>query len=561
MRTSGSATNALLLLLSLDCGGADSFLSPPRLVLPLDHRAHRVSASRWGGNHTDVVQRRLEAAARWQEWQQHRRRRRLDVVAGNGRVSEAPLFEGIGTHYAHIYVGTPPQRVSVIVDTGSHHTAFPCTGCSNCGKHTDPYFAPAKSSTVHAVSCSQCKAGARCVSKKCQFSQSYTEGSSWKAYQMLDDFWVGGQQATSEPAATLGRRLSTPFMFGCQFSETGLFRTQKADGIMGLSANPVTLVPHLKSQSIIDQRAFSLCFKKGGGRFTIGGVDTTPHQESMKFVPLTKTAGWFTVHLKAVKIGERELRVRSSVLNSGKGVIVDSGTTDTYLPRGIASAFKQAWKAQTGRTYANSKMTLSPEQFRALPTVSFLFDGQDGQQVEVHMRPDAYMEKVRNQHVPRIYLTEGSGAVLGANFMHDHDVLFDSDHKRVGFARSDCSYNVGGGSGLVTANMSAESVTVESPQARVEQATAPPARFSQTKVAVNSGVQPTLFDDGAGEATGVQSNRPSSSLVLFLVILGAAAAVVLHLKWNHHSGRRNGGDHKRAGVELMHAGSAVVEGP
>jgi hypothetical protein len=46
----------------------------------------------------------------------------------------SPLFEGMGTHYSFIWVGTPPQRVSVIVDTGSHHTAFPCVGCK-CGKH------------------------------------------------------------------------------------------------------------------------------------------------------------------------------------------------------------------------------------------------------------------------------------------------------------------------------------------------------------------------------------------------------------------------------------------
>jgi hypothetical protein len=46
--------------------------------------------------------------------------------------TSAPLFEGIGTHYSFIWVGSPPQRVSVIMDTGSHHTAFPCVGC-NCG--------------------------------------------------------------------------------------------------------------------------------------------------------------------------------------------------------------------------------------------------------------------------------------------------------------------------------------------------------------------------------------------------------------------------------------------
>ena len=45
-----------------------------------------------------------------------------------------PLFRGQGTHYVFIWVGSPPQRVSVIVDTGSHHTAFPCVGCK-CGQH------------------------------------------------------------------------------------------------------------------------------------------------------------------------------------------------------------------------------------------------------------------------------------------------------------------------------------------------------------------------------------------------------------------------------------------
>jgi hypothetical protein len=58
--------------------------------------------------------------------------RRLTAKAEEAGI--APLFEGMGTHYSFIWVGTPPQRVSVIMDTGSHHTAFPCTGCK-CGKH------------------------------------------------------------------------------------------------------------------------------------------------------------------------------------------------------------------------------------------------------------------------------------------------------------------------------------------------------------------------------------------------------------------------------------------
>ena len=57
--------------------------------------------------------------------------------------STAPMFEGLGTHYSFIWVGTPAQRVSVIMDTGSHHTAFPCTGCK-CGKHVITFWCPIK---------------------------------------------------------------------------------------------------------------------------------------------------------------------------------------------------------------------------------------------------------------------------------------------------------------------------------------------------------------------------------------------------------------------------------
>jgi hypothetical protein len=155
-----------------------------------------------------------------------------------------PLSQGYGTHYVHLWVGSPiPQHQTTILETGSHFTAFPCQGCNRCGQqhHTDLHFDPSLSKTFETPQCpSQCHESATCSShpkKRCQFTQSYTEGSSWEAFQAKDVVYLGGSDVL-EAANPIDRQFSLQFMFGCLQKETGLFVTQLADGIMGQKEGP-----------------------------------------------------------------------------------------------------------------------------------------------------------------------------------------------------------------------------------------------------------------------------------------------------------------------------------
>ena len=108
--------------------------------------------------------------------QARRQRRRLQLV----EELSGDLIN-LGYYSAELQVGTPPQRFSVIVDTGSSVTAIPCSGCVRCGKHSNPRFEPSRSSTFRSVPCSEAEYCRSCRQQECGYRVSYQEGSSQSA--------------------------------------------------------------------------------------------------------------------------------------------------------------------------------------------------------------------------------------------------------------------------------------------------------------------------------------------------------------------------------------------
>jgi hypothetical protein len=409
-----------------------------------------------------------------------------------GAPPHAPLYRGMGTHFIYLWVGTPSQRVSVIVDTGSHYTAFPCKGCTNCGTHTDHYWDPKSSSTSHTELCGG--------NQQCKFSQSYTEGSSWQAYKVTDVVWIGGERADMLEKLP---KYSVNFTFGCQTSETGLFRTQVENGIMGLSSDPNTLPHVLHAKHLLPSRSFSLCLLSTGGLMSIGEEEQEDQSESktesqeektseeshhsegktkkkrpsvpssprsalnlhpMKYAQLVSKSGYYTVYVESIlfkmtgggaeaeagagagagavyhELGEPKVK-----LNTGKGIIVDSGTTDSYLPASIAASFRKVFQKLTGIIPTNNAMALTQEQHRHLPTIVYRVTASpsaslsDEKTIDIEFPPWNYLELQKDgRYVLRLYLTEGSGGVIGANMMVGHNILFQPDKQRIGFAKSEC---------------------------------------------------------------------------------------------------------------------------
>ncbi|OQS06028.1 aspartyl protease family A01B [Thraustotheca clavata] len=366
------------------------------------------------------------------------RRRLLD--AGT-KENEVPLGVGEGTHYAELYLGQPPQKASVIVDTGSHLTALPCSTCLDCGSHTDPPYDVSKSQTARFMRCSEFDACTACDNNQCRVSQSYAEGSMWSALLVDELCWIGPMDNTN--ASFNGESFGVRFPIGCQTKETGLFIGQKENGIMGLSQSRNSFMSYLYQARKVKHNAFSLCFAESGGQMILGGVDDTIHLSPAVYTPLVSTSGWFLVELLDIKLGNNSMGFSPSTYNSGRGVIVDSGTTDSFFPAQLASTFNSIFQELTGQLFLDgTESILNLDTILKLPSIFLTLRGNaSDSMIILEIPPTQYYTKVSNEghYTSSFHFSESSGTgVLGASTMLNYNVIFDMEARLVGFAPAQC---------------------------------------------------------------------------------------------------------------------------
>ncbi|XP_062973204.1 cathepsin D [Elgaria multicarinata webbii] len=319
-------------------------------------------------------------------------------------------------YYGEIGIGTPPQKFTVVFDTGSSNLWVPSIHCHlldiACMLHHK--YDSSKSSTY--------------VKNGTDFAIHYGTGSL-SGYLSQDTVSIGDIFVKNQ-------------LFGEATKEPGItFIAAKFDGICGMAFPKISVnkvlpfFDNVMQQQLVDRNIFSFYLNRDptaspGGELLLGGVDPKYFSGEMAWVNVTRKAYW-QIHVDKVNIGNS-----LSVCNDGCEAIVDTGTS---LITGPTEEIKKVQKAIGAKPIIKGQYILDCEKLSSLPVVSLVLGGNS-----YDLTPDQYALKVTVQG-ETLCMSGFSGLdvpppggplwILGDVFIGPYYTAFDRDNDSVGFAK------------------------------------------------------------------------------------------------------------------------------
>ncbi|RCV13358.1 hypothetical protein SETIT_2G339600v2 [Setaria italica] len=357
---------------------------------------------------------------------------------------QALVENGAGAYHMTLSIGTPPLAFPAILDTGSDLTWAQCAPCTACFAQPTPLYDPAASSTFSSLPCASplCQAlpGAfrACNATGCVYDYRYTVGFT-AGYVAADTLAVGD---ASLPGVA----------FGCSTANGG--DMDGASGIVGLGRGALSLVSQL------GVGRFSYCLRSdadaGASPILFGSLANATAGDRVQSTPLiqnpvARRAPYYYVNLTGITVGATDLPVTSGTFGftatGAGGVIVDSGTTFTYLAEAGYAMVRQAFVAQTaGLSTVNGAPYDFDLCFAAgaavvgdvpVPRLVLRFAGGAEYAVPRRIYFDAVDE--RGSVACLLVLPTRGVSVIGNMMQMDLHVLYDLDGGTFAFAPADCA--------------------------------------------------------------------------------------------------------------------------
>ncbi|XP_073304768.1 aspartic proteinase CDR1-like [Primulina huaijiensis] len=338
-----------------------------------------------------------------------------------------------------IRIGTPPVEILGIADTGSDLTWTQCKPCASCFEQKVPLFDPNNTKTYRKLSCEAelCSVVGQssCDSEnKCNYEVSYGDRS-----------YSTGEMGTE--TFVLGNATFPKVAFGCGHDNSGTFN-ETATGIVGLGGGDISIVKQL-DKSIGGRFSYCLTFLDSNVSskisFGANAVVTGPKVVSTPIVQKSPSTFYFLT-LEGVSVGKKRLEYVSDVSDynqqaAGGNIIIDSGTTLTFLPEGLFFDLEAALvKVIKGNRVEDPQGVFqlcyelpSTGEFDSPPIVVH-FSGAD-----LEVTPGSTFIEVNPGVVCLTFVPSNDFSIFGNLHQMNFNIGYDLVNKEVSFLPTDCS--------------------------------------------------------------------------------------------------------------------------
>ena len=398
----------------------------------------------------------------------------------------------MGAHFVTVSIGEPPQPQRLMVSLATEFTSFPCSGCVHCGDHHAGTYFNFTNSLVHSCrdSCafkkSQCEDGSnQCVVTSAQTSDEDMEGA-FRGFEVRDIAHLDIRKGSKIRTKSLAFNLD----FICITEIRGITQDLPGDGLLSLSTAPSSFISQMHAKGKVQNRMFSLCFnharpsQRDGtslGNVHFGEINRELHSSPLVWALNTgrDTVGTenYVVSIKNVFLGIggggnpllNAARGTMSIAPVGKiadSVIppdewmkeaaIQSNKPFTVLPKKYESAFHESFSKIAGASYDQNGIVLSKKELASMPTIFLQIEPHSHTQGAVlpnvpglagrldATNPYDIILAVPAHHyfsyneatgvaTPTIQFSD-KGSFLGANVLQGHELVFDLDNHRIGFA-------------------------------------------------------------------------------------------------------------------------------
>nr|XP_046246316.1 beta-secretase 2 [Scatophagus argus] len=348
-------------------------------------------------------------------------------------------------YYIEMSIGTPGQKLNILVDTGSSNFAVAAASHPFITHH----FNTALSSTYQSVG--------RTVAVR------YTQGN-WEGELGIDRVSI-----PNGPNGTIVINIAAIL------SSDGFFLPGvNWQGILGL-AYPMLARPDSSVEpffnSLVQQLGVPDIFSlqmcgaglsasstadPAGGSLIMGGVEPTLYQGSVWYTPIVEE-WYYQVEVLKLEVGDQNLDLDCREYNMDKA-IVDSGTTLLRLPVNVFNAVVEAITRSSliqefsSGFWDGTKLACwmkGENPWRFFPKLSiYLRATNTSQSFRITILPQLYIQPITDVDGTLDCFRFGvsssaNGLVIGATVMEGFYVVFDRAQRRLGFALSSCAVSGG----------------------------------------------------------------------------------------------------------------------